>query len=46
MKNIKTICIMQELVNIQRCADEVVITSEVGKVTDLKINISMEKAWN
>jgi len=34
------------LVNIQRCADEVVITSEVGKGTDLKINISMEKAWN
>ncbi len=32
------------LVNIQRCADEVVITSVVGKGTDLKINISMEKA--
>ncbi len=34
------------LVNIQRCADEFIITSEVGKGTDLKINISMEKEWN
>jgi len=32
------------LVNIQRCADEFIITSEVGKGTDLKINISLEKA--
>lgn len=32
------------LVNIQKCADEVDITSEVGKGTELEINISMEKA--